>query len=276
MNIVRICGYAAVYEKVALYGDEYMVIARGAFAEMLRSNLPFIDVRWGGHGDDMEVIADTTSRNVGFFEDSVGLAFWADIGFGQNSSKLSELTKRVNPCDRASVNMEVIEESTEEHLGSRLRRIQRATIGHVAIGISAAAFMGTGVWPTHCSLDDAPDRIRDLAARWEAGWQAHEARRRAPQALRAPKANNTGSPLRGPRGEMSPGDASRLRSVLASRQADYAHVRRDWAAAAMKNLGGSVSPVFAHAAFTRAGGFDGHFDRLLASARAADTAELAQ
>jgi hypothetical protein len=243
-----------------------MVIARSAFTEMLRSKLPFIDVRWGGHGDDAEVIADTTARNVGFFEDSVGLAFWADIGFPQNLSKLSELTKRVNPCDRASVNMEVIEESIEEHLGSRLRRIQRATIDHVAVGISAAAFMGTGVWATHCSLDDAPDRVRDLAARWDAGWRAMEARRRATQALRTPKAN-TGSPLRGPRGEMSPADASRLRSVLASRQADYAHVRRNWAAAAMKNRGGSVSPIFAHAAFTRAGGFDGDLNRLLASSQ---------
>jgi hypothetical protein len=263
-DIVRICGYAAVYEKVALYGDEYMVIARGAFAEMLRSNLPFIDVRWGGHGDDMEVIAYTTARNVGFFEDAVGLAFWADIGFRQNVSKLSELTKRVNPSDRASVNMEVIEESIEEHLGSPLRRIQRATIDHVAIGMSAAAFMETGVWATHCSLDDAPDRIRNLASRWDAGWRAREARRRAVLALRTPK-ENTGSPLRGPRGEMSPADASRLRSVPASRQADYAHVRRNWAAAAMKNLGGSVSPILAHVAFSRAGGFGGHFDRLRGS-----------
>jgi hypothetical protein len=82
--------------------------------------------------------------------------------------------------------MEVIEESVEEHLGSPLRRIQRATIDHVAIGMWAAAFMGTAVWPTHCSLDDAPDRISDLAARW--GWQAREARRRAAEALRAPKA----------------------------------------------------------------------------------------
>jgi hypothetical protein len=75
---------------------------------------------------------------------------------------------------------------------------------------------------------------------------------------------------------MSPADANRLRSVLASRQADYAHVRRNWAAAAMKNLGGSASPIFAHVSFSRAGGFDGHFDRLLPSARAAGTTELAQ
>jgi hypothetical protein len=243
-----------------------MVIARGAFSQMLRNDLPFIDVRWGGHGDDMEVVAHTTARNVEFFQDSVGLAFWADIGYRQNVSKLSELTKRVNPSDRASVNMEVIEESVEEHLGSPLRRIQRATIDHVAIGMSAAAFMGTAVWPTHCSLDTAPDRIRDLASRWDAGWRTREARRRAAQALRTPKAN-TGSRPRGPRGEMSPADANRLRSVLASRQADYAHVRRNWAAAAMKNLGGSVSPIFAHVSFSRAGGFDGDFSGLLASRR---------
>jgi hypothetical protein len=185
------------------------------------------------------------------------LAFWADIGFRQNLGKLSEMTKRANPCDRASVNMEIIDESIEEHLGSPLRRIKRATIDHVAIGISAATFMGTGVWPTHCSLDDAPDRIRDSAARWDAGWRATEARRRAAQALRTPKAN-TG--LRGPQGEMSAIDAGRLRSVMASRQADYAHVRRNWAAAAMKCLGGGASPIFAHAAFTRAGGFDGDFN----------------
>jgi hypothetical protein len=230
-DIVRICGYAAVYEKIALYGDEYMVIARGAFSQMLRNDLPFIDVRWGGHGDDMEVVAHTTARNVEFFQDSVGLAFWADIGFRQNVSKLSELTKRVNPSDRASVNMEVIEESVEEHLGSPLRRIQRATIDHVAIGMSAAALMGTAVWPTHCSLDAVPDRIP------VGGGVAGEGRcRRAAQALRTPKAN-MGSPLRGPQGEMSAIDAGRLRSVLASRQAGYAHVRRHF----------------------------GHFDRLLGS-----------
>jgi hypothetical protein len=44
----------------------------------------------------------------------------------------------------------------------------------------------------------------------------------------------------------------------------------------MKNLGGSASPIFAHVSFSRAGGFDGHFDRLLPSARAAGTTELAQ
>jgi hypothetical protein len=125
----------------------------------------------------------------------------------------------------------VIEESIEEHLGSPLRRIQRATIDHVAIGMSAAALMGTAVWPTHCSLDAVPDRIP------VGGGVAGEGRcRRAAQALRTPKAN-MGSPLRGPQGEMSAIDAGRLRSVLASRQAGYAHVRRHF----------------------------GHFDRLLGS-----------
>jgi hypothetical protein len=266
-DIVRICGYAVTYGQIALYDDdEAQCVEAGTFSAMLNRDFEPIDIRWGSHDEDAPVIARTSRTN--YFEDEYGLGFWFDVDLRQNWQKLADMSRRVQPCDRCSVGMLVIDQSFEPYGSSRLRRIKRATLDHVAVGLtgsglSRAAYMRTATWLTNQSLERAPLRIRALADRWEAGWGAAKARRAA-QVSTASKPNPV-SLLRGPRGEMSPADASRLRSVLASRQADYAHVRRNWAAAAMKNLGGSVSPVFAHAAFTRAGGFDGDFNRLLAS-----------
>jgi len=208
-QIVRIRGYAAPYNQIVPYGDEYQVIEPGAFSSMLRGPLPPIDIRWGSHDDHAEIIASTDARNVGFFDDDYGLGFFFDVDLGKTWGKLAEMTKPKTPCDRCSVNMILGESSIEKPFReSRVLRIKSATIDHVAIGLTRATYMQTGTWPTHCPLERAPLRIQELAERWERGRLASAARvRQVAQPPTVVSRKPAPVSLRGPSGEMSAADA---------------------------------------------------------------------
>ncbi|MET0710456.1 MAG: hypothetical protein ABWY82_26975 [Tardiphaga sp.] len=77
-----------------------------AFADALRNGMQRVALLWGGHDENTcEVIGHTAAM----WEDDYGLAFYANID-SSNLPRINSITRRVDPCDRASVSMLVNQE----------------------------------------------------------------------------------------------------------------------------------------------------------------------
>jgi hypothetical protein len=107
-----------------------------------------------------------------------GLGFYAVVNLARHIDRSTDFVRGRAPADKASINL-IIEDSVMERGESfPLERVTRGTIDHVAIGIRSA-WEDTAVWSTHCPIDDAPWRIRDLAECWERGRKAWLEKERA-------------------------------------------------------------------------------------------------
>jgi hypothetical protein len=161
------------------------------------------------------------------------------------------MTRKDRPANRASANMLVTHSSVELIYGSgRCDVIKQATVDHVAIGLEVAAYMATGIWPAHCDLDEALPHIQGLAARWQAGSAASVRPRQ--QVIR---------PTQAPA-------ATAVEAFWGRGWNYYSQVRRAWASRFIKGAA-LQGAAMGHVAFRRAGGFDGNFNKLIRSARAA-------
>jgi hypothetical protein len=251
-DFVQIRGYAAPYNRTIMYGENWQRIAPGAFTAMLRQ-LPDIKLQWGSHEPDAECLASVKSGGVEFFEDDFGLGFSFVLNLMKHRGQVAAITRRDRPADQCSVNMIVTNATDETIFGSgHCNVIRAATIDHVAVGLTNAAYRDTGVWPTHCALDEAPWRIRELAARWREG-RAASVVRPLQQVVRSSQA-------------LLP---AALAAFMAPRLKHYACVRREWASAFTKGKGVALHGApMAHAAFSRAAGFTGDLKALIRSARA--------
>jgi hypothetical protein len=166
-DTITIRGLAVPYGEVSI--DNRMRVERGAFRKMLAGSLPHIDLRWADHDDTANIIADTESDAITFFDAPFGLCFEAVVP-RHNLAFLPCITRAVNPADRCSVNMLVDEDVT---LDDGIQRIKVASIDHVALGLTKgnAAFAGTAVWlPAFLGSEFVPERIQDVAERWDEAW----------------------------------------------------------------------------------------------------------
>jgi Caudovirus prohead serine protease len=256
-DTILIRGYAVPFSQSTLYGEEQLLVAPGAFDRMLAGPLPAIDLRWGGHGDDAEIVAHSRDGELTLFSDAYGLGFSCRLD-RCHLPKIAQVTAAgASPADRCSANILVDDELTETRKGVQpLRTIKRASIDHIAIGLRHAAFAGTAIWIPDCGMENAPWRIQKIAGMWNAGHAAYIAKRTARVVTAATVASAASSPgeLRGPRGPLPPEAQRRLSALLNARHAKH-QVARQGLCHEFANLGphGSTQ-IFGSAALGRSFG----------------------
>jgi len=245
-NRITIRGYAAVFNDLALIGEaEWETILRGAFARMFVEDKP-VRLQFDTH-DAAPAMASTRDGTLHLFEDEHGLGFEADVKVGANFG-WSEVRRMVHGGHQAcSVNfVKTIAGRARRPIGRsmvRARVIMQATIDHVAI-VDAPTYRSTCCWRADASVDRAQYKIHENAKRWARGREIAASHQASPATIAAR------TDRRAP-----------LEFHLAPRQARYAALRQKWARGAL--VGKMNGQIMAHAAFSKAGGFDGDFDNLL-------------
>lgn len=182
-SFITIRGYAAPFNRpMHVAGRGVEVIDRGAFDHMLNKRGK-IRVTWDSHADDAEVLA----HDAELFVDGYGLAFSCQVdmrsaGNGRrNWSIIRAITTCNNPADQCSVGgLAIAAERSDVVDGMPCTRVVQASIDHITICRDAAYGRFTACWPTHLPIEDAPWRVQELAAQWQAGKAAAglEAKRR--------------------------------------------------------------------------------------------------
>ena len=177
----------------------------------------------------------------------MGFEAQIDMGDSENWNRIRQITQKNDAMAFASVGGLIIKNHRWEKFGvANCRVITEATIGHITITDKSAAYNATAVWPAD-PLDNAPWKIRELAARWSDGRAAWD-RKKIEQSRRRAAAAPT----------KSTSEASAA-AMLASRQGEFAAIRR---ASLQMRARGTAPVIFAHVAFTRAGGFDGDWSKI--------------
>lgn len=166
-------GYAVPFDVRVLQGDEISeAMARGTFADFIATGVS-VPIVWPDH--DGEHLGVCTK----LFEDSYGLGF----EFVLDESKRQHLR----------IAQAIVQDSTsccsvmlsDDRRVSSVRNgaitdltVLKSGLEHVAICNDDAAYRRyTGCWRSDAGamLDRAPSRIRDLAQRWESGYEAASA-----------------------------------------------------------------------------------------------------
>jgi len=165
-DTIRLAGYAIRYDVVStLYEDDagggyYLTIAPGAFKKAIAAGLK-APLQIAAH--DGDIIGEVGH----WFEDDVGLGWWADIS-REYVTDLATITAAAKPADHCSLMLVIDEETTAEdpHLGSPLRVVTRASAEHLAVGLTRAAFAGSKCWVPSEFNEHTPHAILDLNAVW--------------------------------------------------------------------------------------------------------------
>lgn len=235
-EFVSINGYACPFDTPTWSTPQSEIIDRHAFDAMLADmRARDIHLVWGHHEADAPVLAATSTGGLSLFADRFGLAFRATFrAANAPSGWRREMTQRRGAFDQCSVMFGNIARSRIEQSPNSVRRVLEAYIEHIAIVPRAAYGEKTGAWIAGSFNGCEPYRLREMNARWQAGWQSHQRRQRE-----KPR----------PAGSMPP----RIAAALAPHAARFREFR---AAAAARFRATGVMPVMAHIAFTKAAGFD--------------------
>jgi phage head maturation protease len=184
-DFLSLHGYAVPFGQMVFVDKKFEMIERGAFAQMLDAPLPDISVRWSGHDDDAPELAHTKRNSLQLFADDYGLGFRAVLdmrnserGLSDNWARLGDISRRIKPVSFCSINLHVGKETCSPYLGHVLHRITDASIDHISL-VSDPAYKNTGVWLADPNGKLQSQRLSDLAERWNAGWQASVAARKA-------------------------------------------------------------------------------------------------
>jgi hypothetical protein len=173
MTLAELRGYAVPFDQTICLRDRgtFEQFHRRAFDAMLGRPFAHVDIRWGGHDEWAPVIASTRDGTAGFFADKYGLGFWCRLEANRTGwSVVGSITRRRAPCDQCSIGgLIVIDRDRDRYLGATRETIRAARINHIALCGDAAYRQGTGVWPTHLDLADAPWRIQSMAESWSHG-----------------------------------------------------------------------------------------------------------
>ena len=209
-----------------------------------------VPLLFGSHEPSAPVIASRVSLHA----DNYGLGFSAmmDVrGYDNpNWGRLRAMVSRYGASDQCSVLLRIERKRPGAISWSDLpsQIVTRASIDHITITASAAYGDMTGVWRGDCDLFAAPNRLQNLAALWADGRAAWNAR---PKVVAA-KVPQIAAASRSPHRPIN----MKVAAMLRPRLAHYAAVRAAFAAKMRAGeLKGGV--IFAHAAFTPEGGFDG-------------------
>ena len=157
--MVRVKGYATLFNvPVTVQGNETEIIQQGAFAHVLdRPCRLFFD----SHEDDAPRLGHTNL----LFEDEHGLAFQAEL-----APNVASMLAQIVSGKTALCSVCMTHRKYETFVGAQI--VTSAKLDHIAV-TSKASYGDTAVWRADVPLGDAPWRIREWAARWEAGYAAH-------------------------------------------------------------------------------------------------------
>jgi HK97 family phage prohead protease len=230
-DVVLIRGYALPFNQPAYLSNTLLErVMPGAFRAQLADGRRPIRLQAYSHDPAEPAMASTADGTLSLFEDEDGLGFEAEYepsahrwGWGIVRGMVS------NAGMGCSVNFSRRVKGRRADGGAWVDTVAVAEIDHICI-CADPAYRGTRAWRADVLLDNAPERVRQLAARWERG------RARALAARPLPIARRFGSPP-----TFSPADMLRFATVRNS-------FRRPIAA---------DGDIVAHVAFTRAAGFVG-------------------
>jgi HK97 family phage prohead protease len=252
MTAIPIRGVACPYGHWASLKENgvYERIMPGAFGRMLAKKRDHVTFLIGGH--DGRQIASTADGARLFEHNDVGLCFEFRLDQDIRDDCLAVYSIVRHGYNRASVQFtEMSARHVRRERDSQWQSFFTVDIDHVAI-VPSAAYSDTAVWRADISLDRAPSRIQRRAYDWARASryqpQVEDAPALAPE-LSAPSAINT-----------------RLAAQLAPHMTRYRNVRQSFMAALMS---GQMPDgiCMGHAAFSRAGGFDGNWNDLLREVR---------
>lgn len=169
MNFL-IRGFAAPFARPAWAGDVLEVIDAGAFADTIASKRP-VDVRFYNHEASAPVIATTADGSARLYEDSYGLSF--EVTLPSKAPGAVNMVRSIVSGAYAGCSINITSMAADEWLDGACakRLITAAEIDHIAIVSTQDAVYGaaTAVWRADMPVDDAPIRIRNMAAQWGVG-----------------------------------------------------------------------------------------------------------
>ncbi|MCC2651903.1 MAG: family phage prohead protease [Microvirga sp.] len=231
-NIIVIRGYALQYNQTAYLSNTLLErVMPGAFRAQLADGRRAIRLQAYTHDPAEPALASTEDGTLTLFEDGYGLGWEALYEPYSHSQRWGIVRGMVSDAGLGcSVNFCRRVKCRRADGGAWLDSVALAEIDHICL-CPDPAYPGTRAWRADVPLDNAPERVRQLAARWERG------RARALAARPLPTARRFGSPPR-----FSPADMLRFAAVRA--EAFRGPIARD-------------GYIFAHTAFTRAAGFAG-------------------
>lgn len=252
---VYLHGYATTFMQAEKHNDgRVMFFDPDAFGDQL-ANRDEAFLNFGTHD------APPITRPITLFSDRYGLGFIAAIPAAQwQQIRGAVLANKGNGAARWC-SVYTVDENTEfDRLGdgTPCSRIVKARIEHVTI-CTSPIISGTGVWPADAEHAAMPSDLRKLRARFDVGWRQWQSRGgRSVSARRLPHD---------------------LAGMMAARAAQFQNFMGDMGGIIAARGVGAV-PVFGHAAFSRAAGFDrSEFSAMIAAsarpmARAAASMEL--
>lgn len=167
-NLVEIRGLAAPFGRPTyIAGRGVEVLDPRVFDGMLAGGKR-VPVLWDSHDEGAGTIRLAEAATL--FAGPAGLMFSARLDLSRNWGLLAAIVRRRDPVDQVSVGGLDIEDQRAERIGGAAAfRVLKASIGHVTICKDAAYRTATGVWRADVALDEAPWRIREMSALWEAG-----------------------------------------------------------------------------------------------------------
>jgi hypothetical protein len=242
-NLTRLRGYCIPFGTACRVGPMMEYADAESFSSFLaRRARPYLT--FGQH--DAEPIGGITE----IFADGFGLGFRATISdevWRQIRWQMCRSDQR-EASSYCSIYMTGLEHERLVSDGRVYHRIKKADIQHVAISDMSVVYQDTGIWPVEVT-GEMPPRLARLAVHWDRGYAAHqeiESKTRAAE-LAATKAR-----LAAKKNTTKPG-------LPADRMATFEAFRQRLAASLAM---GHRPPIMAHAALTKAGGFDPvKFDR---------------
>ena len=174
-------GYAALFNVFSQPGNrpEPLIVRPGAFDLFGRS----IYLHYNHRGADY---AGTRERTLRLWQDDIGLAFEADVP-GTNAGLSLACAIAAGQMDQVSAGYGSDRESTMERVDGEWTEIITAT-NIVEISITdEGGCPGTACWMSSADVDDLPDHVRKLTAKWSVGRQAAILARAGRQALSQPR-----------------------------------------------------------------------------------------
>ncbi len=206
--MIEIRGYAVPFDRtrhIASAGH-VEVFDHDAFADMIGRSVPLV---WDSHDDGAPELGTAT-----LFADDYGLAFFAAVDMERHRGRIAAMTRKQGPADQCSIGgLRILSDRSDVVRGIACQRITKASIDHIAIVDDAAYGKATAAWPTHDSLDHAPWRIQELAARWDKAHALYQLESR--RAWLVATADSIAARVEGPGGELSDKQLKLVKSTAA-------------------------------------------------------------
>jgi len=172
---ITIQGFATRYETLSrapvTYDDDLPgIIARYAFADVLKLNLPVV-LQHGGHESDRPALADTDDGTLLLFDSPLGLAFQAEI-YPQEHRDLPEIIAEIRNGFGCSVDFQETKMTATTINGRAAWRMEGATCSHIAL-VSTPNFTSACCWIANRPIDSQNHRILLAQQQWSVAFHEY-------------------------------------------------------------------------------------------------------